>query len=58
VADALARATSSVFGVLRRTLRAAEQHPFAAGAGELALIAAQDELVAPTEMFVPQRIDP
>jgi pyridoxine kinase len=50
VAEALARATSSVFGLLRRTLDA--------GATELALIAAQDELVVPSEMFVPQRIDP
>jgi hypothetical protein len=33
---------------LRRTL--------AAGAPELALIAGQDELVAPSELFVPQRI--
>ncbi len=48
VAEALALATSSVFGLLRRTL--------ASGATELALIAAQDELVAPTELFVPQRI--
>jgi pyridoxine kinase len=48
VAEALALATSSVFGLLRRTL--------AAGAAELALIAAQDELVAPSELFVPQRI--
>ena len=48
VAEALALATSSVFGLLRRTL--------ACGATELALIAAQDELVAPSELFVPQRI--
>jgi pyridoxine kinase len=48
VAEALARATSGVFGLLRRTL--------AAGAPELALIAGQDELVAPSEPFVPQRI--
>jgi pyridoxine kinase len=48
VAEALARATSSVFGLLRRTL--------GAGATELALIAAQDELVVPSEMFVPQQI--
>jgi pyridoxine kinase len=48
VAEALARATSSVFGLLRRTL--------ATGATELALIAAQSELVAPSEMFLPQRI--
>jgi pyridoxine kinase len=50
VAEALARATSSVFGVLRRTA--------AADAPELALIAAQEELVSPSEMFVPQRIAP
>jgi pyridoxine kinase len=50
VAEALARATSSVFGLLRRTL--------AAGASELALIAAQDELVAPSELFQPRRIAP
>jgi pyridoxine kinase len=50
VAEALMRATSSVFGVLRRT--------FAAGAAELALIAAQEELVAPSELFQPQRIAP
>jgi pyridoxine kinase len=48
VAEALARATSSVFGVLRRT--------GTAGAAELALVAAQDELVAPSELFMPQRI--
>jgi pyridoxine kinase len=48
VAEALALATSSVFGLLRRTL--------ASGATELALIGAQDELVAPSELFVPQRI--
>jgi pyridoxine kinase len=46
VADALARATSSVFGLLKRSL----------DTDEIALIAAQDELVAPSEMFVPQRI--
>jgi pyridoxine kinase len=50
VAGALARATSSVFGLLRCTL--------AAGASELALIAAQDELVVPSELFQPQRIAP
>jgi pyridoxine kinase len=48
VAEALARSTSGLFGLLRRTL--------AAGAPELALIAGQDELVAPSELFVPQRI--
>jgi pyridoxine kinase len=46
VVEALARATSSVFGLLKRSLDAAE----------IALIAAQDELVAPSQMFVPQRI--
>jgi pyridoxine kinase len=46
VAEALARATSSVFGLLKRSLDATE----------IALIAAQDELVAPSDMFVPRRI--
>jgi pyridoxine kinase len=48
VAEALAWSTSSVFGLLKRSRDAAE----------IALIAAQDELVAPSEMFVPQRIGP
>ena len=47
-ADALAGATSSVFGLLRRTRDA--------GASEMALIAAQDELVEPSEKFTPVRI--
>jgi pyridoxine kinase len=46
--DALVGATSSVFGLLRRTRDA--------GASEMALIAAQDELVAPSEKFAPIRI--
>jgi pyridoxine kinase len=46
VAEALALSTSSVFGLLKRSRDAAE----------IALIGAQDELVAPSEMFVPQRI--
>jgi pyridoxine kinase len=46
VAAALAKATSSVFGVLRRTL--------AVGASDMLLIAAQDELVAPSEPLVAQ----
>ena len=50
VAEALACAVSSVFGLLRRTLTS--------GASELALIAAQDELVAPSELFQPRRIAP
>jgi pyridoxine kinase len=48
VADALADATSSVFGLLRRTRDA--------GTSEMALIAAQDELVAPSEKFSPVKI--
>jgi len=49
VADALAAATSSVFGLLRRTRDA--------GASETILIAAQEELVAPSETFAPVKID-
>ena len=45
VADALCNATSSVFGLLRRTRDA--------GTSEIALIAAQDELVTPSERFTP-----
>jgi pyridoxine kinase len=47
-ADALAAATSSVFGLLRRTRDA--------GAAETVLIAAQEELVAPSQRFAPVRI--
>jgi pyridoxine kinase len=47
VADALAAATSSVFGLLRRTCEA--------GASETILIAAQDELTAPSTTFAPVR---
>jgi pyridoxine kinase len=47
-ADALAAATSSVFGLLRRTRDA--------GASETILIAAQDELVTPSETFAPVKI--
>jgi len=46
--DALADATSSVYGLLRRSRDA--------GASEIALVAAQDELVAPSERFAPVRI--
>jgi pyridoxine kinase len=49
VADALAAATSAVFSVLLRTRDA--------GTSEMALIAAQDELVAPSERFTPLPID-
>jgi pyridoxine kinase len=47
-ARALSAAASSVFGVLRATP--------ATGARELALVAAQDELVEPTEMFEAERL--
>jgi pyridoxine kinase len=46
IAEALAAATSSVFGLLSRT----------PGTAETALIAAQDELVAPSQRFEPVRI--
>jgi pyridoxine kinase len=45
-AAALSRATSSVFGILRRTART--------GAREMLLIEAQDEIVAPSEIFQPE----
>jgi pyridoxine kinase len=48
VAQALAASASSVFGVLRCTLEA--------GARELALVAAQDELIAPTRAFEAERV--
>jgi pyridoxine kinase len=44
-AEALGAATSSVFGLLRRTRDA--------GAAEMVLIAAQEELVAPSQWFAP-----
>lgn len=47
-AEALAAATSSVFGLLRRTRDA--------GSAETVLIAAQEELVAPSQRFAPVRI--
>jgi pyridoxine kinase len=45
-ADAMTRAASSVFGILRRTAQA--------GAREMLLIEAQDEIVAPSTMFKPE----
>jgi pyridoxine kinase len=45
-ADAMARAASSVFGILRRTAQA--------GAREMLLIEAQDEIVASTTVFRPE----
>jgi len=47
-AEALARAASSLFGILRRTAQA--------GARELLLIEAQDEIVAPSTLFQPEPI--
>ncbi|MDP2409227.1 MAG: pyridoxal kinase PdxY [Pseudolabrys sp.] len=47
---ALARAASSVFGVLSRTVEA--------GTREIQLIAAQDEIVNPRRMFEPEKIGP
>ena len=46
--DAMAAAASSVFGILRRTAEA--------GAREMLLIAAQDEIVAPSTVFKPEPI--
>jgi pyridoxine kinase len=47
-ADALSRATSSVFGVLRRTTDA--------GSREILLVEAQDEFVNPSQVFEPEKI--
>jgi pyridoxine kinase len=47
-AEALARATSSVFGVLRRTAEA--------GSREILLVEAQDEFVNPRQVFEPEKI--
>jgi pyridoxine kinase len=47
-ADAMARAVSAIFGVLGRTL--------AAGAREILLVQAQEEVVAPSHVFVPEPI--
>jgi pyridoxine kinase len=47
-ADALSRAASSIFGVLRRTAEA--------GSREILLIDAQEELVKPSQLFEPDKI--
>ena len=47
-AEALSRATSSVFGVLRRTA--------VAGSREILLIEAQEEFVNPSQIFEPEKI--
>ena len=48
VAGALAEASASIFGLLRRTLEA--------GSREILLVGAQDEFVAPTTRFRPERL--
>jgi pyridoxine kinase len=48
VAEALARTVSSVFGLVRRTAET--------GTRELLLIAAQEELVAPSQIFRPEPV--
>jgi pyridoxine kinase len=48
VAECLARAVSSLHGILRATI--------AAGREEMALVAAQDELVSPSILFAPEPI--
>lgn len=47
-AEALAQASASVFGLLRRTMEA--------GSREILLIGAQEEFVAPSRRFVPERL--
>jgi pyridoxine kinase len=48
IADALARTASSIFGIVRRTAQA--------GVRELLLIEAQEELVAPSQIFRPEPV--
>jgi len=48
VAEAMSLAGSSIFGILDRTAEA--------GASEMLLVEAQDELVTPSEVFVAHRI--
>jgi len=47
-AEAMSRAASSVFGILRRTAQA--------GAREMLIVEAQDEIVAPSKIFQPEPI--
>jgi pyridoxine kinase len=44
----MALSASAMYGVLSRTVEA--------GAGEMLLVEAQDEFVAPSRVFVPHRI--
>ena len=46
--EALSRAASSIYGLLRRTAEA--------GLREIALVAAQEEFVAPSRLFEPEKI--
>jgi pyridoxine kinase len=48
IAEALARAASSVYGLLRRTAEA--------GSREILLVAAQDEFVSPSTRFAAERL--
>jgi pyridoxine kinase len=48
VPEALAAAAASIYGLLRRTLEA--------GSREILLVGAQDEFVAPTARFIPERL--
>ena len=48
VPDALARASASIYGLLRRTQEA--------GSREMLLVAAQDEFVTPSRRFTPERV--
>lgn len=48
VPEALSRAASSIYGLLRRTAEA--------GSREIALVAAQEEFVRPTDLFVPEQV--
>ncbi|MBN8958306.1 MAG: pyridoxal kinase PdxY [Rhizobiales bacterium] len=50
IGEALSLATSSIYGVLQRTLEA--------GSRELLLVAAQEEFVKPTQVFEPERLTP
>ncbi len=53
LAECLARAVSSLHGILRATIAARREE---AGREEMALVAAQGELVSPTEIFKPEPI--
>jgi pyridoxine kinase len=50
IGEALARAASSVFGVLAKTVEA--------GAREIQLVAAQDEIIAPSRLFAVEALGP